>query len=221
MVAELIELVLPVDVPPGRRATDAAGYKPLPPLIRDSLFVGIASDTGWFRFSNTTPATHELAARLMRQGADQATLYQQVEQSERPEKLALMIRAVSNLELLADSRAAMMVLRRRDFEQTGALMEETERLIDIPQQIGSIRLIVLISETVDRTNGREQIQTRMSFRSKPPLDGEAVNVAELAGRFGGGGHARAAGARCDGPADELIPQIRAALEKAVGSPSQA
>ncbi|MFA9477494.1 bifunctional oligoribonuclease/PAP phosphatase NrnA [Phycisphaerales bacterium AB-hyl4] len=175
--------------------------------ISEALFVGIASDTGWFRFSNTRPRTHELAAKLLRQGVDQAALYQVLEQTERPEKLALLTRALDSLKLLANGQAAVMTLNSDDFLETGALEEETERLIDVPQQVGTIRVIVLVAEK--RGNNEDDVITRLSFRSKPGED--AINVAELANRFGGGGHARAAGAKVPGPANEVVPKVEQAL----------
>ena len=115
---------------------------------------------------------------------------------------------------LADGRAAVMVLRPDDFDATGALAEETERLVDIPQVVGSVRAVALVTQQRDR--GKHL--TRISFRSKSPdpLTGEpAVDVAELAERFGGGGHARAAGAKVEAPLDEVLPRIEAALASAV------
>ncbi|MEX0655528.1 MAG: DHH family phosphoesterase [Phycisphaeraceae bacterium] len=182
--------------------------------ISDALFVGIASDTGWFRFSNTRPETHELAARLLRQGVDQSALYQVLEQMERPQKLALLTRALDSLKMLAGGQAAVMTLRVSDFAETGALEEETERLIDVPQQVGTIRVIVLVSEKRDEeADGEPAVVTRMSFRSKAGRD--AVNVAELASRFGGGGHARAAGAKVNAPAAEVVPQVEQVLLEAL------
>lgn len=177
--------------------------------INDALFTGIASDTGWFRFSNVTPNTHRLAADLIAAGVDHAGLYARLEQTERPEKLKLLIRAVDSLELLADDRAAVMTLHTQDFVETGARPEETERLIDIPQQVGSVQVIAMISEAQTERGP----QTRVSFRSKPLAD--AVNVADLAATFGGGGHARAAGAKIDEPIDQARPRIVAALTEAV------
>lgn len=180
----------------------------------EALFIGIASDTGWFRFSNTSPRTHALAARLLEAGVDHAALYQQLEQTERPQKLALLIRALDSLRLFADGRAAVMILRGSDFAETGALEEETERLIDIPQQVGTIQVIVLLSEKRNGNGpGEPSVTTRMSFRSKPGPN--AVNVADLAARFGGGGHARAAGARMDAPVEEVLPKVQQALEQVV------
>ena len=184
---------------------------PVQRTINDALFTGIASDTGWFRFSNVTPNTHRLAADLIAAGVNHADLYARLEQAERPEKLKLLIRAVDSLELLADDRAAVMTLRASDFDETGARAEETERLIDIPQQVGSVQAIALVSE-IHTDHGP---QTRISFRSKP-IEG-AVNVADLAAQFGGGGHARAAGAKIDQPLDQVRPRIVEALCRAVSA----
>lgn len=175
-------------------------------VISPALYVGIASDTGWFRFSNTRAETFELAARLLRNGVDHAGLHARLEQGERPQKLQLMIRALDSLRLLADGRAAVMVLRASDFDDTGARQEETERFVDLPQIVHDVQTVALIAETEDGV--------RVSFRSKPGP--HSINVSELAQRFGGGGHARAAGARMAQPLDkverELIEEIEAAME---------
>ncbi len=172
-------------------------------LIRDALFIGIASDTGWFRFSNTTPRTHQLAARLLGEGVDHAELFGRTEQGERPEKLKLMIRALDSLQLVNTS-AAVMTLRAEDFKETGAKAEETERFVDIPQIVGKVQVVAMITEQADGP-------TRLSFRSKPGAN--AVNVSDLARRFGGGGHARAAGARLFEPVDKVRRDVIHALEK--------
>lgn len=216
VVAELIDLLYACQ--PRASTARRVGDKPRLPIhaseqqariIRDALFIGIASDTGWFRFSNTRPGTHELAANLLRGGVDHAEIYRQIEQNERVEKLSLTIRALDSLKLLANGRAAIMVLKARDFAETGALEEETERLIDIPQQVGSVQVIALVSEKQMRGNGDVRMVTRVSFRSKPGPD--AVNVATLAAQFGGGGHARAAGATVEAPLDDVLPRLEQAL----------
>lgn len=210
IIAELVELLIPDCVPPGiapgRREGDTSGYTPLPPVIRDALFVGIASDTGWFRFSNVRPQTHELAAKLIRQGVDHADLYQRLEQAERPEKLALLTRSLENLRIHAGGKAAVMTLRLRDFADTGALPEETERLIDTPQMVGGIEVFVVVTEAPP-SEAAPSGGTRLSFRSKHTTDDNAVNVADLAAHFGGGGHARAAGAKVDRPIDDVLSEL--------------
>ncbi len=93
IIAELIDLLLAPSEsklsPSDSAAADASAAAELRRVIDDALFVGIASDTGWFRFSNVRPQTHRLAADLIGRGVDHATLYQKLEQCERPEKLAL------------------------------------------------------------------------------------------------------------------------------------
>jgi phosphoesterase RecJ-like protein len=181
-------------------------------VVNESLFVGIASDTGWFRFSNTRPRTHELAARLLDRGVDHSALYARLEQTERVQKLKLMIRALDSLELVAHDRAALMVLGATDFADSGAMLEETERLVDIPQAVASVQVVVLVTEPPPLAENGAAI--RVSFRSKPGPG--AVNVAEMAHEFGGGGHARAAGAKIQAPLEEVVRRVKAALSRELG-----
>ncbi len=185
----------------------------LSPVVAEALFVGIASDTGWFRFSNTTSRTHTIAAKLLALGVDQADVFRRIEQAERPQKLALLRRALDSLELVCDGRIALMHLRAADFTETGARAEETERFIDVPQMVASVEAVVLAVETLPGDPNGAAAGVRLSFRSKAGPD--AMNVADLAARFGGGGHARAAGAKLTGPLDAVLDQVRQALIDAV------
>ncbi|MCE9590743.1 MAG: DHH family phosphoesterase [Planctomycetes bacterium] len=205
VVADVLDKILPPPAP-------GQSGKIYDTTVAEALFVGLAADTGWFRFSNTRPQTHDLAARLLRLGADHAALYQQLEQTDRPEKLQLMVRALSSLRLIAGGRAAVMVLRGEDFAQTAALVEETERFVDIPQVVGSVQVVVMISEP-PKTGEKGGGPIRVSFRSKPGP--HAINVTKLAHPFGGGGHARAAGAKIDAPLEQVVERVSAAVEAAL------
>lgn len=179
--------------------------------VCESLFVGIASDTGWFRFSNTRPHTHRWAARLLQAGVDHAEIFRRVDQCERKERLSLMTRALTSLRMLAGGKAAIMVLTAEDFAQTGARLEETERFVDLPQSVSSVQVVALITQPPAGAGRDGKIS--VSLRSKP---GEgAINVADLAGTFGGGGHARAAGAKLSAPLDSVVQQVISAIELAV------
>ncbi|MBI1336825.1 MAG: hypothetical protein GC164_07675 [Phycisphaera sp.] len=194
--------------------------------VRDALFVGIAADTGWFRFSNTQPSTHQWAADLLKMGVDHSELYRQLEQTERPEKLSLLIRALDSLKLLCDGRVALMTLRASDFADTGALLEETERFVDVPQSVATVQTVILVTQPPPppppeggsalspgrRSEDKVPGAVRLSFRSKPGPD--AINVAELAQQFGGGGHARAAGAKVDAPFEVVVRKVTMAVTKA-------
>ena len=207
VIADLLDALANFDPSRSRRLADQNPFF-ADPAVTESLFAGIASDTGWFRFSNTTAETHLLAARLIRAGVDQSELYAKLEQAERPEKLALQIRAMQSLKLLAGGRVAMMILRDDDFAQTNSLPEETERFVDIPQAVETVKMVVLITEPPQNGAAKKPV-IRVSFRSKPGPG--AVNVAEFAQQFGGGGHARASGAKIDASLEEVIGRIEAAI----------
>jgi nanoRNase/pAp phosphatase (c-di-AMP/oligoRNAs hydrolase) len=152
--------------------------------IATALYFAIATDTGWFQFSNTRPQTLRLAAELLAVGVDADRLYRAAYQNERPQRLALMARALQGLELLAGGRLAVMTLSKTDFQQTGADNGDTENLVNIPMQVGSVEVSILLSEQPDNA------PVRANLRGKGTVD-----LAAFAQQFGGGGHARAAGTK--------------------------
>ena len=189
IVAELLELWdIPVDV-----------------SIATALYLGIATDTGWFQFSNTRPYTMRLAALLMEAGVDTDRLYKLLYQNERAERIALQARAMQSLELLADNRVAVMTVRQSDFQATGANVPDTESLINVPLQIATVEVSILLVEPKDSG------PIRVSLRSKGTVD-----VARFAEQFGGGGHARAAGLKLEGDiASAHARVVAAALGKVI------
>lgn len=170
--------------------------------VAEPLFVGLATDTGWFRFSKAQSRTFAVAARLLEVGVDKSRLYQLIEETYRPQRLALEARALASIEYVGAPTVAIMSLGPDDFQATGAGPEDMTGLVNSPMVVGDVRSSVLLSEL-------EPGVTKMSFRSKPALAGGAAfrDVNELAQRFGGGGHTQAAGARVKMP----LAKARAAL----------
>ncbi|MFM2164499.1 MAG: hypothetical protein RL325_936 [Planctomycetota bacterium] len=198
LLARLVD-AMGVDV---RSGSDARGRG----SIAEALYMGLATDTGWFRFPNARAAEFALAARLLEAGVDKDAMYQQIEQSSRAERVELQGCALSSLEMLAGGRVALMRLRAEDFEETGAMLEETSGIVNIPMEIAAVRASILAVD--DRAAG----VIKLSFRSKPADDsGAFIDVNELASRFGGGGHIHAAGAKQQGALDEVIARVRAAI----------
>jgi len=174
--------------------------------IAEALYMGLATDTGWFRFPNARAREFALAARLLEAGVDKDSMYQQIEQSSRAERVELQGRALSSLEMLSAGRIALMRLTAADFDETGAMLEETSGIVNIPMEIAAVRASILVVE--DRAAG----VIKLSFRSKPADDsGAFIDVNELAARFGGGGHVHAAGAKQQGSLDEVAARVRAAV----------
>jgi phosphoesterase RecJ-like protein len=160
---------------------------PIDRAIASALFLAIATDTGWFQFSNTRPKTMRLAAELMEAGVDTERLYRLAMQNERPQRLSLAGCALQSLELLAGNRLAVMSLTQGDFQKTAAGPQDTENLVNLPMQVGDVEVSVLFVESP----ANEPI--RVNLRSKGGVD-----VAAFAQRYQGGGHARAAGLKMTG-----------------------
>jgi phosphoesterase RecJ-like protein len=177
---------------------------PLDAQIATALYLAIATDTGWFQFSNTRPFTHRLAATLMEAGADTDRMYQLVYQNERAERVALQTLAMQSLELLSDGRLAVMSITKEDFARTRAGVPATENLINIPLQIATVEVSVLLVEPP------EGGPIRVSLRSKGQVD-----VANFAEQFGGGGHARAAGAKVEGTIEHAEQRVVSAMQKQI------
>ena len=164
--------------------------------IGRALYLAIVSDTGWFQFSSTRPYTLRLAARLIEAGVDTDTLYKLIYQNERAQRIFLQARAQASLQLLADNRLAVMTIRKEDFAATGAGPGDTEAVINVPLQIATVEVSILLNQPVDGG------PARVSLRSKG-----GVNVANFAEPFGGGGHARAAGLKVDGDFDAAVKRV--------------
>ncbi|HEY0007734.1 MAG TPA: DHH family phosphoesterase [Tepidisphaeraceae bacterium] len=171
--------------------------------MASALYVALVADTGWFQYSNTGPATLRLAARLMEAGVDTDRVYQLLYQNERPQRLALHARGLNSMELVAGGKVAVMTLDTGDFVAADASVNDTEALINTPLQIRNVAASVVLS----RPPGPGPV--RISFRSKGQID-----VAAFAQQFGGGGHARAAGAKLDGSLYEAKATIIAKLTEA-------
>lgn len=175
---------------------------PLDKAIASALYLAIASDTGWFQFSNTRPYTLRLAALLMECGVDTDRIYQLIYQNEVPQRLVLQTRAQQSLELLEDGRLAVMCVTKEDFERAGAGVGDTENLINIPLQVRTVEVSILIVEPI------QPGPIRISFRSKGSVD-----VAKFAETMGGGGHSRAAGLKLAGTAGDAKRRVVSAMQE--------
>lgn len=185
-----------------------AGW-PVTREIAEALFVAIATDTGWFRFSNTTPGVLRLAADLIDIGLDVNQLYQRIYQNDTPQRVALQSELLGTLKLYCGGRLATVRITQDAYKRTGSDPADTEGLIDLPQVIGSVQVTVLLAE---RPNGG----IRVSFRSKGGVD-----VNAIAASFGGGGHVRASGAKfMHETMDAVEAKIVAAVETALAGKTQ-
>jgi bifunctional oligoribonuclease and PAP phosphatase NrnA len=171
-----------------------AGWE-LDATARTAIFVGTATDTGWFRFANTDVRTLEIATELVRQGVVPNEVYNRLYQSESAARLKLWAAALNGMELHDEDKIAVLTVTNAMFADTQADQADTEDLINESLRIATVETAVLLTETPDGP-------VKASFRSKGKM-----NVAELAKHFGGGGHKLASGARFNQPINEAKSRI--------------
>lgn len=172
----------------------------------EALFTAIATDTGWFKFPNADLRTFRQACQLIQAGVQPAKIHKTLYMQANPGRIRLLARALSTLELFCDGRLACMSLQQDDFVQAAAEPSDTEDFVNEPLRIESVEAAVMLTEMPQ--NG----SVRISLRSKRQID-----VAQLAKRFGGGGHSRAAGAQMLGPLSRAKQEIVSALTEELSS----
>jgi phosphoesterase RecJ-like protein len=180
------------------RLAKAAQVK-LTPEIATCLYTAVLTDTGSFCFAPTNACTFELAKYLVEHGADPGKIAQSVYFSSPTSKMHLLGAALSRLE--RQGAVTWMSVTRQDMERFGALDEDCEGLVNYALGISGVEVALFFREVA-----RERI--RVSIRSKG-----AVNVAELAEKFGGGGHARAGGFSTEGPVQKAAELVLSELRR--------
>ncbi|MGC2697087.1 MAG: bifunctional oligoribonuclease/PAP phosphatase NrnA [Candidatus Angelobacter sp.] len=184
------------------RLAQAAQVK-LTPEIATCLYTALLTDTGAFCYGGTSACTFELAKCLVEHGADPGKIAQSVYFSSPTSKMRLLGAALSDLR--RDGAVTWMSVTRQDMERCGALDEDCEGLVNYALGIAGVEVAVFFREVAND-------RIRVSIRSKG-----AVNVAEFAVRFGGGGHECAGGFSTEGPvqkaAERVLTELRSRLPR--------
>lgn len=177
---------------------------PLPEESRDAIYVAVSTDTGSFQYGSTTAKTYEMAADLIRRGLDVGKINADTYDSNPFRKLELMRALLNTLEISPDGKLAHWELRDATRISLDLQPDDSEGLIDLIRGVKGVRVAAFFEEL-------EGGKIRVSMRSKD----KGVNVCEVAAKFGGGGHALAAGIRMAGPLEQARAQVLAALAEAL------
>lgn len=167
------------------------------------IYSGLLTDTGGFRYSNTSPKVMNIASRLLQYGADGPKLAEHLLEKVSMAHIRLLQRALSRLSFSKDHQIGWLYVVSEDYAETGATKEETEGLVNYARNIEGVEVGILLRETGPDT-------VKVSLRSN-----SRANVAAIAQSFGGGGHIRAAGCTVRGSMKEAIEQIVKAVELAL------
>lgn len=172
-----------------------------PQPVAEAIYTAIITDTGSFRFSNTTPRAHAIAGDMIARGVDPELIYRRLYGTVPMRRITLLRTALDNLEVDGELPLTWISITRDAMDDAGTTAEDLEGMIEYARSIENTELAILFRETSDGA-------TKISFRSNGAMD-----VNALARQFGGGGHVKAAGALIAGDIESVRARV---LEAARG-----
>jgi phosphoesterase RecJ-like protein len=167
-----------------------------------ALYVAVSTDTGSFKYSNTSVRTHRMAAELLQTGIDIDRINEELYATYSLNKINLYSRLLGKVETAFGGRVAWVGMNRKDLQASGATYEDTEGFIDFLKYLREVKVAFFLSEM---ENGRE---VKVSFRSKDEYD-----VNQIASAFGGGGHKKASGCTLNLTLSEAVARILKEIQK--------
>jgi phosphoesterase RecJ-like protein len=171
------------------------------PEIARAIYIAMLTDTGGFRFSNTTPRCHAIAGELLNAGVNPEDMYVRIYASSPPGRVQLLAEVLATLEFDLDAGLAWLSMAHGLLDKYAVRQEDLDGIVEHARSIAGTRMALFFR---DLGHGKVKI----SFRSTG-----AVDVNAFARRFGGGGHAKAAGAMLSGTLDGVRDQVIAAARE--------
>lgn len=167
-----------------------------------ALYVSLSTDTGSFKYSNTSVGSHQIAAELIQTGIDIARINEDLYATYSLNKLSLYSRLLGKVETTSGGKVAWVSMSRRDLLDSKATYEDTEGFIDFLKYIREVKVAFFMSE-MEKPN-----EVKVSFRSK-----EKYDVNQIATAFGGGGHKKASGCTINKNPAEAVQAILKEIQK--------
>lgn len=181
----------------------AIGYK-MSDFIAMALYTAIATDTGCFKYQNTTPSAHMAAADLMQYNIGFETINRKMFDVKSKGRIKVEQRVISNMEYYFNDRCTMIVLTTELMNSCGAEPAEFEGLASIPLEIEGVVIGITVKQ-------RHENVFKLSVRTT-----EEVDASAFCRNFGGGGHIRAAGCEIEGNLQEVRLKVIQAVAEALG-----
>ncbi len=178
--------------------------RPITPPVALCLYTALASETGFFAYSNTSPRVFRIAADLVEGGVDPWRVAQRLRENT-PERLRLMGEVLAGMARSEDGRIAWVSVTQAMFARTGTTAEDTEDFVNLPRSLPGVEVAVLFREVDAAT-------CKVSFRARHEVD-----VAAIASGFSGGGHKKAAGCTVKGDLAAAQRVVLAAVAAAVAA----
>jgi phosphoesterase RecJ-like protein len=167
------------------------------------LYTGLLTDTGGFRYSNTSPRVMNIASQLLAAGAPAHQIADRLLERMSMPQIKLLQRGLNRLTFTPDGRIGWLYIVANDMAETGAEPEDLEGLVHYARNVDGVEVGILFKEMKDGS-------VKASLRSAGTVD-----VSAIAQMYGGGGHVRAAGCRVDGPLKEAMARVIRTIEEAM------
>ena len=169
--------------------------------IAECLYVGVSTDTGCFKFSNTTAHTHAVAAACLSAGIDGGEINRVLFETKSRPRFEMERIVFDTMEFTEDGAIALALLWRRDIDKTGSDMDDLDSIASLTRQVEGVQIGLTLTENADGT-------VKASVRTTKEMDASAICK-----KVGGGGHIRAAGASFDCGMDEARERLLAAARE--------
>jgi phosphoesterase RecJ-like protein len=175
---------------------------PMDADIATAMYVSLSTDTGFFRYTNTTLRTFEAAVEMVKAGANPGEISLWINESNSAASVKLLGLCLNSMRMYAGGKVATLELPKRFLVEAGANSEDAEGVVNYARAIEGVLVGAMFKEANDGT--------RVSMRAKPGVDVQAV-----AAMFGGGGHKAASGCFVPLPLDEAREKIVSLLQEIV------
>ena len=159
---------------------------PVTKEIADCIYTGMSTDTGCFKYSNVTPRTHEIAAKLIEAGADHSRINVRMFETKTMGDFMLQKMCLDTLEVFGDGKVAVISVTKAMLSECGVDKSALDAIKPLTRQIEGVEIGITVKEESDGKAG-------VSVRT-----GENFDAAAICAHFGGGGHVRAAGCEFKG-----------------------
>ncbi len=169
--------------------------------IAECIYLAVATDTGCFRYSNTTAKTFRTAADMADAGADVARINKIQFETKSKEYAAIEKMAISSMQTHFGGKCAVLAITNEMYTESNVSDSETQPLASLPRQIEGVYAGITIKE-------KKKGMCRISVRTNAP-----VNASKIASYLGGGGHSMAAGCSFEGSVEDATKTILAYTEK--------
>ncbi|MDR9854587.1 bifunctional oligoribonuclease/PAP phosphatase NrnA [Paenibacillus sp. VCA1] len=163
--------------------------------IATAIYTGLLTDTGGFRYSNTSPKVMSIASELLGYGVNGPELCETLLESMSLPQMKVLVKALSTMEMTPDGKICWVYVTPEHMQEAGASNEDLEGIVNYPRNIQGVEVGILFKVIHDHA-------VKVSLRSAGNVD-----VAALAQSFGGGGHVRAAGCRLEANLESSIEQV--------------